>query len=148
MLPKVLLVTSAFLCFRGWFEVLNNNLVSKSLHNVPRKELRNLLSLLETMDFGMRCSFTISKKYNLATYLASSTMLPAIKCAILENSTTTMITSLSFFVLGTARMKYMLTCCQSLSATGKDLYSPVWNVNLALWHVSHLRMYLPTVQTS
>ena len=105
-----------------------------------------MLSLSDIIVFGTPCNFTISVKYNLAMCLASSTLVQAMKWAILENlSTTTMIESFPRCVLGKAMKKSMVKCSQGLLATGKGMYSPLWKVILALIQASHLRMYLPTV---
>ena len=52
---------------------------------------------------------------------------------------------LPFCVLGRAIIKSILMCSQGLQATGNILYPPLWNTNLALIQVLHLKTYFPTV---
>jgi len=65
-----------------------------------------------------------SLKNRSAIFIASSVLWQAIKCAILENlSTTTNIESLHFLDLGRPKMKSIEISTQGSLGTGKGVYS-------------------------
>jgi hypothetical protein len=66
-----------------------------------------------------------SLKNRSAIFIASSVLWQAMKCAILENlSTTTNIESLPFLDLGRPKIKSIEISTQGSLGTGKGVYSP------------------------
>ena len=92
------LTTSVYPSVCGWHVVENSNLVPSLLHKHLQKWLKNLVSRSETIVLGTPCRRTISLKNKSATFVASSLLRQGMKCAILENrSTTTKVLSLPLF---------------------------------------------------
>jgi len=105
--------------------VLNNNLVTISLHRHLQKCDRNLISLFDTMLLKTPWSLIISWKKRFALYEASSHLCQARKCVILENQlTTTIMASFPLQSHGRAIMKTMLVSSQGLEGTGRGVLRP------------------------
>src|SRR3954466_11629223 len=93
--------------------------------SVFQKYLTNLTSLSETIVLGTPCKHTISLKNRLATCDASSLLWQAIKCAILENlSTTTNILSWPYLVRGNPNTKSILISSQGVVGVDSGVYKP------------------------
>src|SRR3954463_965345 len=102
-----------------------SSLVPNLAHKHHQKWLRNLVSRSETIVFGTPCNRIISRKNKSATLAASSLLRHGIKCAILENlSTTTNMLSLPFFVRGKPKTKSMDISSHGTLGTGKGMYKP------------------------
>src|SRR5664279_4412681 len=101
----------------------------------------NFTSRSETIDLGTPCRRTISLKNKVAMCEASSVLLHGMKCAILENlSTTTKIESLFVLVHGNPNTKYILMSLHGACGVGKGMKRPCdLEVDLALRHVGHRR---------
>lgn len=110
---------------------------SNSLYDVNQKWLSYFESLFEVMDIGTPCNRTTSLKNNLLMYEASKVILNAIKCAILENrSTTTNMESTPRRVLGSPNTKSIAMSSQIDLGMGNAMYNPVFSeCPLAIWHV-------------
>ena len=99
----------------------------------------NLVSLSHTIVPGRPWRQTISLKKRVATFLASAVFAQGIKCAMLENlSTTTKIESTLLAVLGKPKTKPMLRSCQGSCGMGRGWYNPVFFFcPFASWHTLH-----------
>ena len=107
-----------------------------------------MASSYDTIVLGIPWSFTISLKNKLAMLEASSTLWHGMKCAILENlSTTTKIKSLPLLDLGNPKTKSIETSSQGTLGIGRGVYKP-WGLNLdfTLWHTMHFPTSFSTSQ--
>ena len=102
------------------------------------------------MLLGMPCNLTTWWKNKSVTLEASCFLLHGIKCAILENlSTTTKIESLPIWVLGNHNTKSMLMPYQGAIGIGKGSYNPLLLPCIfSLLHVSQCPIIINMSQLS
>ena len=139
-LPRVRLTISVWPSVCGCAVLLYFRDVSNFLYRVVQNIAKDLLSRSETMKLGTPCSLIISWKNNLVTCGASDAFQKRIKCAILENqSTTKKMKFTTFCVRGSPNTKSMLKFSQLSFETGKCVYKPVfWACPLETWQTEQL----------
>ena len=116
------------------------SLIHNLPHNAFQKWLRNWAYLSETILLRTSWSRTTSLKNKLTIWVASSDLWHEMKCAILLNlSTITRMESLSFWVLGSPKIKSIEIFTQGSLGTSKGVHKPFGKtLDLAFLHVVHL----------